>query len=207
LLRTAYTKGRYRGVSTRLHSIYTLVGARKRTEINDIAFPIFLFIATLFLSAALKSKGLLDFLVVSLQFVEWFRTTPIVEVNGRSRSKGFSDGFASLKVAFHKGPKKERHKKKFVKRTNRRRVFDSMFGIPRNGAHALEDLFGNAARITTKLEHEIVAIKRTVNAEIKKVRNQTLLEQIMIGNPRGDTHRIDPKLKEFARHRGMLRQV
>jgi len=94
-----------------------------------------------------------------------------------------------------------------VKRANRRRIFDCFLSVPRDGVHAIEDLFGNAARITTELKQKVIAIKRTVNTEIKKMGDKTLFEQIMISNPRGNTHRTMAKLKEFARHRCMLREV
>ena len=84
---------------------------------------------------------------------------------------------------------------------------DGFLGILRDGVHAIEDLFGNAARIITELKHKVITIKRTVNAEIKKVRDKTLFEQIMISYPRGNTHRTMTKLIEFARHRCMLREV
>ena len=81
-----------------------------------------------------------------------------------------------------------------------------MFGVSRDGIHALKDLLGNTTRIATELKDKIIKATRAIDVEIKKMRNKSTPKQIMIGNPRGNTHRMVTKVKEFARHRCMPRE-
>jgi hypothetical protein len=72
-------------------------------------------------------------------------------------------------VPIDESSEERRHKKEFVKRTNRRGVFHSMLGVSRDGIHAFKDLPGNTTRIATKLENKFIKAERTIDVEIKKM--------------------------------------
>ena len=84
LLRTAYTKGRNRGVATRLHSVYTIIRARHtaKVEVYDIvAILIILCACLLFLLAAFQGEGLLNLPVVGLKVVEGKGAGPVIKID------------------------------------------------------------------------------------------------------------------------------